>query len=141
MNDFANQAPVQIKGGAIAYLSIDGALKAVEFYKEAFGAEVAMVIPPDEQGRTMHAHIYINSSSVMLGDFYPEHGYAPVPAQGFNVFLPVADVDAWWKRAVNAGATVVVPLADMFWGDRYGQLRDPFGVTWAMGAPIKKAAG
>jgi PhnB protein len=138
MSDTTQAPAVETKGGAVPYLSIDGALKAVEFYKAAFGAEVAMVIPPDEKGRTMHAHLYINGSSVMLGDFYPEHGYPPVPAQGFNVLLPVTDIDTWWERAVAAGATVVVPLADMFWGDRYGQVRDPFGVTWAMNAPIRR---
>jgi uncharacterized glyoxalase superfamily protein PhnB len=52
--------------------------------------------------------------------------------QGFNLMLPVDDIDARFQRAVDAGATVVMPVADMFWGDRYGQLRDPFGVTWAM---------
>ena len=137
MSDANTLPAVETKGGAVPYLSIDGALKAVEFYQKAFGAEVAMVMPPDDQGRTMHAHLYINGSSVMLGDFYPEHGFAPVPAQGFNILLPVRGIDMWWNRAVEAGATVIMPLADMFWGDRYGQLRDPFGVTWAITEPIR----
>ena len=137
MTELSTPPAAEVKGGAIPYLSIDGAMKAVEFYQQAFGAEVAAVMPPDEKGRTMHAHLHINGSSVMLGDFYPEHGYAPVPAQGFNVLLPVKDIETWWNRAVAAGATVIVPLADMFWGDRYGQLRDPFGVTWALNEPIK----
>ena len=138
MTDTHQPPAPEVKGGAIPYLAIDGAMKAVEFYQRAFGAEVATVMPPDEQGRTMHAHLHINGSSVMLGDFYPEHGFSPVPAQGFNVLLPVTDIDTWWNRAVAAGATVIMPLADMFWGDRYGQLRDPFGITWAMNEPIKK---
>ena len=134
----ANQPPaVETKGGVIAYLSLDGALAAAEFYKKAFGAEVAMAMPADEKGRTMHVHLHINGSSVMLSDCFPEHGYSYVPAQGFNLLLPVTDIEASWQRAVDAGATVVMPLADMFWGDRYGQLRDPFGVTWAMNTPIK----
>ena len=95
MTDTNTAPPVETKGGAIPYLSIDGAMKAVGFYQQAFGAEVAMIMPPDEQGRTMHAHLYINGSSVMLGDSYPEHGCAPVPAQAFNVLLPVKDIDAW----------------------------------------------
>ncbi len=138
MTETNPHANPEVKGGAIPYLSIDGAVKAVDFYKRAFAAEVAMLVPPDEKGRTMHAHLYINGSSVMLSDFYPEHGHPPVAAQGFNIMLMVDGVDAWWDRAVSAGATVAMPLADMFWGARYGQLRDPFGVTWAMNEPIRK---
>ena len=138
MTEAATLPAVETKGGAVVYLSIDGAMKAVEFYQKAFNAEIAMVMPPDEKGRTMHAHLYINGSSVMISDFYPEHGWVPVPAQGFNILLPVTDIETWWKRAVDAGATVGMPLTDMFWGDRYGQLLDPFGVTWAMTTPIQK---
>jgi PhnB protein len=127
-----------IKGGVIAYLSIEGALKAVEFYKKAFAAEVAAAQPPDEKGRTMHAHLYINGSSVMLSDPFPEHGHPAVPAAGFNLMLRVDDADAWYKRAVDAGCAATMPPQDMFWGDRYGQLKDPFGVTWAVNAPSKK---
>jgi PhnB protein len=137
----ANPMPAApIRGGAVPYLSIDGAVKAAAFYQTAFAAELAMMIPPDEKGRTMHAHLYINGSSVMLSDFYPEHGYGPEPAQAFNILLPVSDVDAWFSRAVEAGATPVLPPADMFWGDRYGQVRDPYGVLWAFSAPLAKRA-
>ena len=125
-------APVAVKGGVVAYLQIDGALKAAEFYQRAFGATLAFAYPADDTGRTMHVHLYINGSSVMLADPYPEHGCALEKAQGYNLMLPVDDIDAWWKRAIDAGATAVMPVADMFWGDRYGQLRDPFGVLWAL---------
>lgn len=124
--------PAPVKGGAVPYLSIDGAAKAVEFYKKAFGAELAMMQPVDDKGRTMHAHLYINGSSVMLSDFYPEHGHPVVPVQGFNIMLPTKQIDAYYKRAIDAGCTATMPPEDMFWGDRYGQLKDPFGVTWAM---------
>jgi PhnB protein len=124
-----------VKGGVIAYLQVDGAMKAADFYKRAFGAELAAAHPVDDKGRTMHVHLYINGSSVMLGDAYPEHGHTLQKPQAFNLTLQVDDIDAWWKRAVDAGATVVMPPADMFWGDRYGQLRDPFGVLWAMNQP------
>jgi uncharacterized glyoxalase superfamily protein PhnB len=83
----------------------------------------------------MHVHLYVNGTSLMLSDPYPEHGYAPQMPQAFHLMLPVDDIDAWWQRAVDAGATVVMPVAEMFWGDRYGQLRDPFGVLWAMDQP------
>ena len=121
-----------VKGGVVAYLQVDGALKASEFYQRAFGATVAMSYPPDEKGRTMHVHLYINGSSVMLGDPFPEQGCNLEKAQGFNLMLPVDDIAAWWKRAIAAGATEVMPPTDMFWGDRYAQLRDPFGVLWAL---------
>lgn len=135
MNEFPQQPAV--KGGAIAYLAIDGAIKAVDFYKKALGAEAALVMPPDEKGRTMHAHLYINGSSVMLGDFYPERGFPPVPHAGFNIMLKVDDADAWFDRAVKAGATALMPVENMFWGDRYGQVKDPFGVIWAFNGPLK----
>jgi PhnB protein len=125
----------QVKGGVVAYLQLDGAMKAMDFYKRAFGAEVATALPVDDKGRTMHVHLYINGSSVMLGDAFPEHGHPLQKPQAFNLTLQVDDIDAWWQRAVAAGAEVVMPLADMFWGARYGQLRDPFGVTWALNQP------
>jgi PhnB protein len=120
------------KGGVVPYLSLDGAIKATEFYKKAFAAEVVRLEPPDDKGRTMHAHLYINGSSVMMSDFYPEQGHPVTPHAGFNLMLVVEDIDAWYKRAIEAGCTATMPPADMFWGDRYGQLKDPFGVTWAM---------
>ncbi|HEX4766598.1 MAG TPA: glyoxalase/bleomycin resistance/extradiol dioxygenase family protein [Lichenihabitans sp.] len=129
---------VETKGGVVAYLQVDGAMKAAEFYRRAFGAEIATAIPVDDKGRTMHVHLYINGSSVMLGDAYPEHGYSLKEPQAFNLTLMVEDVDPWFKRATEAGAEIVMPVADMFWGDRYGQVRDPFGVVWAINAPIKQ---
>jgi PhnB protein len=133
----ANPNP-PVKGGAVPYLTLDGAVRAAEFYKKAFAAEVASIQPPDEKGRTMHAHVYINGASVMFSDAYPEHGHSLQQPAAFNILLPVNDIDAWYKRAVDAGCTPTVPPADMFWRDRYGQVKDPFGVTWAMNTPIKK---
>lgn len=125
-------APVPVKGGLVAYLALDGALKAANFYIRAFGAEQASAFPPDDQGRTMHVHLYVNGSSLMLSDFYPEHGHPLQAPQGYTMTLIVDDIEAWWTRAVEAGATPVMPPTDMFWGDRYAQVRDPFGVLWAM---------
>ena len=123
---------VEIKGGVVAYLTIDGATKAAAFYEKAFGAEPVAAYPPDEQGRTMHIHLYINGSSVMLADPYPEYCSGPVEKLGgFNLSLHVGDTDAAFARAVGAGATPVMPPEDMFWGARYAQVRDPFGVLWA----------
>jgi uncharacterized glyoxalase superfamily protein PhnB len=130
----------RIKGSAVPYLMVDGAAKAAEFYKKAFGAEVAAIHPPDAKGRTMHVHLYINGASVMMSDAYPEHGHPLEAPAAFNILLPVDDVDRWYQRGIEAGCTAAMPPADMFWGDRYGQLKDPFGVIWAMSAPVKKPA-
>ena len=123
-----------VKGGVAPYLTVDGAAKASDFYQRAFGAqEVARQGGPD--GKFMHIHLYINGGSVMLSDAYPEHGHPWEPPAGFNLTLQVDDADAWAERAVKAGAEIVTPVADMFWGDRWGQVKDPFGVVWAVNAP------
>ncbi len=133
------QGAASVKGGVVAYLNLDGAIKAGEFYKKAFAAEQVHLHPADDKGRTMHLHLLINGSSVMVSDPYPEHGCGYVPAAGFSLILPVKDVDAWWQRAVDAGCTGNMQPQDMFWGDRYAQAKDPFGVAWAFVGP--KATG
>ena len=135
MTETATPAKAATKGGVVAYLQLDGAMKALDFYRQALGAELAALMPPDEQGRTMHAHLYINGSSVMLSDFFPEHCHAVQQPQAFIRTLIVDDIGTWWQRAVDAGAEPVMPPAEMFWGDRYGQFRDPFGVLWALNQP------
>lgn len=125
----------EVLGGLVCYLQVDGASKAEDFYVEAFGATEVFRYPVDDQGRTMHIHLYINGSSLMLSDFYAEYGQKVEQPQAFNLTLQVKDIDAWWKRAVDAGATVVMEVQDMFWGARYGQLKDPFGVLWSMNEP------
>ena len=126
------------KGGLVAYLTVEGAVKAASFYEKAFGAETATVIPPDERGRTMHVHLYVNGSSLMLSDAYPEHGHPFRDPAGFSLTLMVEDVDTWFDRAIKAGCTATTPPADMFWGDRYAAVKDPFGVAWAMNGPVRK---
>jgi uncharacterized glyoxalase superfamily protein PhnB len=137
MTDVPTNAPV--KGGVVPYLMLDGVAKAVEFYKEAFGAEVAAFNPVDDKGRTMHAHIYVAGSSIMFSDPFPEQGAPYVPAAGFSLMILTGSIDADYQRAVDAGCTGLMPPADMFWGDRYAQLKDPFGVTWAMNQGAKRA--
>jgi PhnB protein len=126
---------VPVKGGVVAYVMLDGAMKAADFYSRAFGAEIAAAHPVDDKGRTMHVHLYINDGSLMLSDAYPDYGHPLTKPQAFTLTLNVDDIDAWWKRAVDAGAEVVMPVSEMFWGARYGQLRDPFGVEWALNQP------
>lgn len=132
-NPETSAAPV--KGGLVTYLTVESALKAAAFYARAFGAETVASLPADEQGRTCHVHLHVNGSSLMLSDAYPEHGHPFQAPQAFSLTLMVDDIDARYARAVEAGATALMPPSDMFWGDRYGQLRDPFGVTWAMNQP------
>lgn len=119
------------KAPLVPYLQIEGAVKAAHFYERAFAARIAALHPVDDQGRTMHIHLYLNGGSLMLSDFYPEHGHGAKAPAGFTLTLMVDDADAWFDRAVKAGASPVTPVQDMFWGDRFGSVRDPFGVEWA----------
>lgn len=133
----AVQPPVL--GGPCPYLSVSNAAKAAEFYVEALGAHEVMRMPPDDRGRYMHIHLVINGGSLMLADAFPEHGAPLEKPAGFIIHLQVDDVDAAFDKAVKAGGTVVLPVQDMFWGDRYGQFRDPFGILWSMGMSPRKS--
>ena len=112
---------------------------AIDFYARAFGAQEKARQAEENGERLMHAALVINGDFVLLHDDFPEYrGGEPAPEPASAVFhLAVDDADAWWARAVEAGAEVTMPLADQFWGDRYGHLKDPFGYTWSIGAPIK----
>jgi uncharacterized glyoxalase superfamily protein PhnB len=116
------------------HLVCAGAAKAIEFYKEAFGAvEQARLPGPD--GRLMHAAIRIGDSTVMLADEMPEWGaLGPKSLKGspLTLHLYVDDADAFVARAVKAGAKVTMPVAEQFWGDRYGKIEDPFGHQWSV---------
>ena len=133
MTDAADNAPMPMPptlNNLVPYLTVDGTRDAAEFYTAAFGAEIAFAVPPDDKGRTMHMHLYINGSSLMLSDAYPEYGHPYQAPQGIMLQLIVEDIDFWWDRAVKAGAEVVTPVDMMFWGARWGQVKDPFGVLW-----------
>jgi PhnB protein len=112
---------------------LDGAAAAIDFYKRALGAEEVGDRATLEDGRILNSRIDVNGGSVMLMDPMPEQGYPAVPHDGFNLHLHVDDADRWFERAIAAGCTVVMPMALQFWGDRYGMVKDPFGVTWAFG--------
>lgn len=133
-NEAAGNAQLMPKvlQGLVPYLQVDGASAASEFYQKAFGATEVFRHPVDEKGRTMHIHLYVNDSSLMLCDAYPEYGHALEKPQAFDLTLQVKDIDAWFERATAAGCEVVLPVQQMFWGSRYAQLRDPFGVRWSM---------
>lgn len=123
------------------HLVVRGAANAIEFYKKAFGAEELRRMPAPQGGLLMHAELKIGDSRIMLCDEFPMPGTwrSPQSLGGttVTVHLFTADADATFERAVKAGATVKMPLTDMFWGDRYGRLADPFGHEWSIATHIK----
>ena len=116
------------------HLICAGAANAIEFYKKAFGAVETMRLP-GQDGKLIHAAITIHGGTVMLTDEAPQWGsLSPLALKGspVTIHLNVDNVDAVIDRAVKAGATLKMPAADMFWGDRYGQITDPFGHNWSI---------
>lgn len=112
--------------------------EALDFYKAAFAAEELSRVPAEDGKRLMHAHFMINGGHVLLNDDFPEWtGGVSVPA-GVTIHIQVDDADAWWHRAIAAGALVHMPLDNQFWGARYGVLVDPFGHHWSIGGPVKE---
>ncbi|WP_428631192.1 VOC family protein [Sphingopyxis sp.] len=132
-----NQGPT---GGLTPHIAIANsrASEAIEFYKKAFAATELARMAADDGVRLMHAHLLINGASLMMHDEFPEYvENESGPPDGVTLHLQVDDADAWFNRAVAAGASVVMPLDNMFWGDRYGQIKDPFGHQWSIGCPAK----
>nr|WP_315256409.1 VOC family protein [uncultured Duganella sp.] len=121
------------------HLVCEGAADAIEFYKKAFDA-IELMRLPGENGRIMHAALKIGDSTLMLADDFPDYGgLGPKALKGSPVTLHLysPDVDAAFKQAVEAGASVRMEVADMFWGDRYGQVTDPFGHHWSIATHVK----
>ena len=116
------------------YLAVEDAAKAIDFYKEAFGAEETIRMPgPD--GKIAHAELQIGDSKLMLSDPMPQSSVRPPSERGgttASIFMYVDDADATFDQATAAGADVVMQLEDMFWGDRFGTLSDPFGHVWSV---------
>jgi PhnB protein len=123
------------------YLVVSSAEHAIAFYKKAFGAAELYRMPAPDGRRLMHASLQINGSCVMLSDEFPEHGGNRAPdmvgSTTVTIHLQVPSADKAFAQAVAAGATVIMPLADMFWGDRFGKLRDPFGHEWSIAHHVR----
>jgi|SRR5579859_6805776 len=121
------------------YLTVRDAARAIEFYKQAFGAKERGVMKgPD--GKIMHAELMIGDSIIMLGDEMPEYGALSPQSTGgagMGLHIYVDGVDAAFDRAVKAGAEVEMPVMDQFWGDRYGKLKDSFGHKWSIATHTK----
>lgn len=106
--------------GLVPYINPSDAAAAAEFYKKAFAATDVVPMLADDGKRYMHCSMTINGSQLYMSDSFPEYGVPFVPPQGFNLNLNVDNAQFWWDRAV--------------WGDIYGQLKDPYGITWAIGS-------
>jgi PhnB protein len=115
------------------------AAKAIDFYKKAFGAQELMRMPSPDGTKVSHAEIKIGDSVVFVSDEFPGMSAAPSPTStpSYSLFLYVADVDSVFNRAVSAGARADMPMQDMFWGDRFGKLTDPFGHEWSVATHIE----
>lgn len=124
------------------HITCRNAAEAVEFYKKAFGAEALGVFgTPD--GKIMHASLSIDGATFYIVDEFPEHGAnGPLAIGGTPVtlHLQVADCDAVYNKAVEAGCTSVMPLENMFWGDRWGLLSDPYGHSWAVATTVRQVS-
>ncbi len=115
------------------HITVADARKAIAFYEKAFGAKLLSTHDlPD--GKLMHAALQIGDAQLFLNDPF---GPPPERRDGITIHVAVEDARAAWDRAVKAGAEVVMPLQDQFWGDRYGSLKDPFGITWSIGQHIE----
>lgn len=112
------------------------ARKAIEFYKNAFGAQERFAMPgPDGKG-VMHAEVQVGDSIIMMGDEHPQEACKSAESMGgspISFFIYVENVDSAFRRAVEAGATVKMEVQEMFWGDRCGSVQDPFGYNWMIG--------
>lgn len=131
------------------YLTVKGAADAIDFYKKAFAATENVRMPAQDGKRLMHADITVNGGRILMSDEFPEHGEehgvvrAPTAKNLAGVAIALhyakpADVDAAYRRAMEAGCKSVQEPADMFWEARFAMLRDPFGHRWMMNAPMPK---
>ena len=121
------------------YLAVEDAAKAIEYYKKAFGANERMRMETPD-GKIGHAELEIGDSLVMLSDPFPQSTVRPPKELGgtsAGVFLYVEDVDAVVRQAVEAGATITMEVADQFWGDRFGSIKDPFGHSWSLATHVE----
>ncbi len=130
--------------GVVPHLVVSNAAKAIDYYKSALGAVELMRVPAEDGKRLMHAAIKIGPSTVYLCDDFPEYcgGKSRAPsalgATPVTIHQYVPDCDAAIKKAAAAGGKVSMPAQDMFWGDRYGTVTDPFGHEWSFATPLKK---
>jgi PhnB protein len=130
--------------GVIAYLTVKDGTAALDFYTKAFGAALQYKQLADDGKRLMHARMQVNGGVLMLSDDFPEYngGVSMAPdtdrPRGIVLHMQVPDCDTAFSQAVAAGAAGIMPPADMFWGDRYARLRDPFGHVWSLAHAVRE---
>ena len=139
--------PAKLQKQVVPYLTVNNGVGAITFYKKGLAAKEVMRMPAEDGKRLMHAQLEINGHAVYLSDDFPEFaggrsrspdklGGSPV---GMFIQLDAPkEVDKWMARAAKAGASITMPAADQFWGDRFGVITDPFGHSWQFGAPLPK---
>ena len=130
-------------GTVTPHIVVKDGRKAIEFYKKAFGAEERCAFNGPDGKSFMHGEIKIGSSILMLAAENPQMNAKTANTLGgtpVTLALYVTDVDKSFKRATDAGAKPIMPPADMFWGDRYGQVVDPFGHRWSMATPVEQVS-
>ena len=123
-----------------AHLVVEGAADAMDFYKRAFGAVELGRAPMPDSKKLMHGLMRVGDAMLMLVDSFEDWGVKGPKALGgspVTLHFYTTDADAAFRRAIEAGCTVAMPLADMFWGDRYGKVKDPFGHEWSIATKIK----
>jgi PhnB protein len=133
-----NPIPAEYRG-AVPYLSVKDAGRAIEFYKKAFGAREVMRMPQPD-GKIGHAEIRIGDAPIMLADEFPEMNFLSPQSIGgtpVNILIYVTDVDKLVEQAVATGAKLMRPVVDQFYGDRLGALEDPFGHSWSFATHIE----
>lgn len=122
----------------IPYLVVDGAVQAIKYYKAAFGAEELSCQMSADGKKVLNAMLRINGGLMMLNDPFSQSAPRKDCPSSVTLHLTVGDCDAVYKKAVDAGATGTMPPNDMFWGDRYAQITDPFGHQWSFGSPLRE---
>ena len=133
------EKPERPTSGITPFLAIrDGrAAEALALYEKMFDARVVERNLAQDGKRLMQASLKVNGGWVMLADEFPEHGLRAEAPASVTLHLQVDDADIWFDRAVQAGCSVTMAIADQFWGDRYGSVIDPFGHGWSFGSPLK----
>jgi uncharacterized glyoxalase superfamily protein PhnB len=126
--------PDTLTRGVVPYIQVENAAAAIELYKKAFGA-IERSRTPGPDGRIMNCQLEINGGLFMVMDAMPEHGFPHQPSHSFTMQLMVAEGQAWFDRAAEAGCKVQTPFQKMFWGDLWGAVIDPFGVHWGIDEP------
>ena len=126
------------------HLAVADGAAAIAFYEKAFGATLDSKMLAEDGRRLMHAQLKFGGQLLFLHDDFPECAIADAArppsllgGASLTLHLGVDDADAAWQQALDAGARIVVPLADQFWGMRYGELKDPFGHVWSIGGPLR----